>query len=581
MAGSSHLELVPFPFHADFYDCWGFFIMNRTLFDCGFQQKVELRNGDLLDVTATLPKAVKLKYDSVRCGICSRSFFGKQYLDQHMRFKHPSECSGQESTDQSISLQSSNSPSNDVQEIEERRDDSSRSADEIHERRRGSATRKSYTVEFKKQTLHLLDSLSNSRNKWKKVAEAKQISKCLVIKWNKARDKILSLNKRSANAGGVRARQRRKMVGEKAKNSKRYPRATKLLVAEFKLRRAQESKISKLWMKSKMKKKIEMCYGKEAADKFKASDNWFQRFKRRNNISLRHRTNKKQHSADAARETIQKFHRNLRKAVKSKRRRSSAVPDRKYGRWMPKQRFNVDQVPLPFVVEQDRTYDFSGSKQIWVSQPGSGLDKRQATLQLCIRAEGRQTVKPAIVFRGKGNVSTQEREKYDKDIDVYFQPCAWMDSETNMKWTENTLKNGLKDDPAEKVLFADNVGFQQAQNFHEACRDLNTVVYLLPENHTDKVQPIDAGYGQMIKKKIGEQMEKWLEKEENLEMWHDGIPAKTRRVLMTKWAGKAWRELSSDEDFVKKLFEKTGCLMTADGEDDEKIRPQGLEPYTF
>ena len=114
MAGSSHLELVPFPFHADFYDCWGFFIMNRTLFDCGFQQKVELRNGDLLDVTATLPKAVKLKYDSVRCGICSRSFFGKQYLDQHMRFKHPSECSGQEGTDQSISLQSSNSPSNDV-----------------------------------------------------------------------------------------------------------------------------------------------------------------------------------------------------------------------------------------------------------------------------------------------------------------------------------------------------------------------------------------------------------------------------------------------------------------------------------
>lgn len=154
-------------------------------------------------------------------------------------------------------------------------------------------------------------------------------------------------------------------------------------------------------------------------------------------------------------------------------RRSNAVPDRKYGRWMPKQRFNVDQVPLPFVVEQDRTYELSGSKQVWVSQPGSGLDKRQATLQLCIRAEGRQTVKPAIVFRDKGNVSTQEREKYDKDIDVYFQPCAWMDSETNMKWTEHTLKNGLKDDSAEKVLFADNVAFQQAQNFHEACRDLN------------------------------------------------------------------------------------------------------------
>lgn len=40
-----------------------------------------------------------------------------------------------------------------------------------------------------------------------------------------------------------------------------------------------------------MKKITEMSYGKEAADKFKASDNWFQHFKLRNNISLRRRTN--------------------------------------------------------------------------------------------------------------------------------------------------------------------------------------------------------------------------------------------------------------------------------------------------
>ena len=38
---------------------------------------------------------------------------------------------------------------------------------------------------------------------------------------------------------------------------------------------------------------------------------------------------------------------------------------------------------------------------MWVCQPSSGLVKRQSTLQLCIRAEGEQNVKPAIVFRGK------------------------------------------------------------------------------------------------------------------------------------------------------------------------------------
>jgi len=30
----------------------------------------------------------------------------------------------------------------------------------------------------------------------------------------------------------------------------------------------------------------------------------------------------------------------------------------------------------------------------------------------------------ATVFRGKGNLTTEEREKYDKDIDVYFQSYA-------------------------------------------------------------------------------------------------------------------------------------------------------------
>ena len=56
--------------------------------------------------------------------------------------------------------------------------------------------------------------------------------------------------------------------------------AANLLIAEFKLRRAKGNKISKLWLKTKRKKKIESCYGKEEADKFKASNNWFQRFKR-------------------------------------------------------------------------------------------------------------------------------------------------------------------------------------------------------------------------------------------------------------------------------------------------------------
>ena len=68
-----------------------------------------------------------------------------------------------------------------------------------------------------------------------------------------------------------------------------------------------------------------------------------------------------------------------------------------------------------------------------VSQLSFGLDKRQVTLQLCIGADGEQNVKPALIFRGKGRAATEEKEKYDKRVDVYFQQNARMDEEINMQ----------------------------------------------------------------------------------------------------------------------------------------------------
>lgn len=76
-------------------------------------------------------------------------------------------------------------------------------------------------------------------------------------------------------------------------------------------------------------------------------------------------------------------------------------------------------------------------------------------------------------------------------------------------------------------------------------------------------------------------MERWLEEDENLEMWHDKLSAKKRRILMTKWTAAAWKELSADQLLFKRLFQKNGCLITADDSDDNSIRPQGLESYEF
>eukprot|EP00112_Aurelia_sp_Birch-Aquarium-sp1_P025127 Seg821.9 transcript_id=Seg821.9/GoldUCD/mRNA.D3Y31 product="hypothetical protein" protein_id=Seg821.9/GoldUCD/D3Y31 len=181
----------------------------------------------------------------------------------------------------------------------------------------------------------------------------------------------------------------------------------------------------------------------------------------------------------------------LRKAVQSKRRRRPTF-DKKWGRWLPTNRWNVDQVPLPFINEQATTYAYKGSKAVWVAQPSSGLDKRQATLQLMICAEGEQTVKPTVVFRGAGKVLLAEIEEHDKRVHVLFRKNAWMDKATNMKWANEVLIPGISDKRNENILFADNVSFQLLEGFHQVCRKkASMIVYMLPPNQTDKVQPID------------------------------------------------------------------------------------------
>ena len=73
--------------------------------------------------------------------------------------------------------------------------------------------------------------------------------------------------------------------------------------------------------------------------------------------------------------------------------------DEKWGAFKPEQRFKVDQSPLRFVISAKRTYDIveKGHGHVhntWVLLPGAGLDKRQCSLQICIRAEGKQPQLP-------------------------------------------------------------------------------------------------------------------------------------------------------------------------------------------
>ena len=65
------------------------------------------------------------------------------------------------------------------------------------------------------------------------------------------------------------------------------------------------------------------------------------------------------------------------------------------------------------------------------------------------------------------------------------------------------------------------------------------------------------------------------------EKWtRTGLAASEKRVLVTELVGGAAEIVYARLD-IKKIAQGTGALMTIDGSDDDKIKPQGLDLHSF
>ena len=359
-----------------------------TLSFCGFTKSVVTKRGKLYQVN--LPEVVDEEHKllkQVDCTICKQRFTASKYLKQHWIFKHPK-----------LDFPEEENPVSDLSKLNPRRpgcDDvfnstpdhdvsiiipqTSSDSSKTGRGRCGQRNRKTYTLDFKLKAIQMVEQAMASAFKKKApinyVASKLGVNKALVSKWYKGRIRLSDY--RDANVGSSKTPCRIRRNIETARNcakTSRYPLAEAMLLEEYKQKRSKGAKVTKHWLRKKMKCALKEKYGEGVAKKFQGSKNWLYRFTKRNGISKRRRTNKKQKSAIEKISVIQGFHQELRKAVQSKRRHSPSF-DKKWGRWLPTNRWNVDQVPLPFINEQATTYADKGSKAVWVAQPGSGLEK--------------------------------------------------------------------------------------------------------------------------------------------------------------------------------------------------------------
>lgn len=107
----------------------------------------------------------------------------------------------------------------------------------------------------------------------------------------------------------------------------------------------------------------------------------------------------------------------------------------------------------------------------------------------------------------------------------------------------------------------------------------NTYPVYVPGGTTSIVQPVDIVFNAPFKAAVEREATKHLQ--ENLDCYVQGrINASERRVLITKWVGRAWEELSTRTDMVVRSFVKCGISVPPDGSRDDEINLNGIEDYT-
>ena len=165
-----------------------------------------------------------------------------------------------------------------------------------------------------------------------------------------------------------------------------------------------------------------------------------------------------------------------------------------------------------------------------ISQPALGLEKRQYTLQVCMRADGKQP-RITVIFLGKGKrMRPDEKAVWHLDVNVLWQENAWTDATVSVKWVNTTLKT-VVENLKKHVLLVDNLTARQTDDFKKAVSDLKGVACYRLKNATDLGQVVDAEIAQRLKVLTGNSYEKWLDEGDNVDIWfghQKGLTVKKR-----------------------------------------------------
>src|SRR6185437_9584071 len=131
-----------------------------------------------------------------------------------------------------------------------------------------------------------------------------------------------------------------------------------------------------------------------------------------------------------------------------------------------------------------------GEKTISVRSIRSSWEKRQTTLVLIIHTDGVLRLMPIIIFKGKGNMTNEERQAWNKDVKVYFDDNAYNNEELFTRWIFEEL---IPQIAGKDTLFVmDVASFHKTDQILSTLRGNTVTPAIIPPSYTSLLQPLDT-----------------------------------------------------------------------------------------
>ena len=411
---------------------------------------------------------------------------------------------------------------------------------------------RSYTREFKLKALEWYE--TNGRN-ISATARQFKVAPKRIREWESLKEHIQN------QAGGCRSKGRGR--------SSFFPLMEKQLHKEFRQQRLEGKRVKWWWFTARAKVLMKELY--PDVSNFKFSEHWFRRFRVRFNLSFRKKTHVAQKAPHALVQAITNFHQKIHAVRES-------------GVFSAADLANMDQTPLPFVLDDGKTYNETGAKEVWCASAASGLEKRQCTVQLTVFADGISRVSPLIVFRGQGKrLAKKEKDGWDPRVRVMFQVNAWSDGAVRKEWIESEWGNVFTNSPSSstgKILVADMHRAQQTDEVIELLRQHKTIMVSIPAGCTSHIQPLGVCINKPFKDTVRAEHER--HQQENLNLYTENkMSTSERHILITKWVVNAWQKVCSNKDMVIRPFKNCGISVNLDGSEDKNVNIEGLPDYKY